>query len=138
MNGKGLEKLIDHTPVVCSKCGGALDYEGAGEYKCRSCNNIDLDDYGIVRKYIEDNGPAPFHVIKKATGVDGQLIKGYLADPTDNNKDFRSKCRRCNCVIKQGDLCSACRVALEPKKTDNIAVSKRTGDSMRFLNDRWK
>ncbi len=140
MSGKynGLEKLIDHTPIICPDCGGAYEYEGAGEYKCKNCGRMDYDDYGKVRKYIEDNGPAPYHVVKKATGVDGRLVKSYLNNPSEATQEFRYKCSRCNCSIKQGTLCSSCKKIVEAgssfaKKNKGLHVRS---EAMRFLSDR--
>lgn len=104
---KKLAKLFDNTPRVCEKCNGLYEYDGAGEYVCRKCGNIAYDDYGRVRKYVEENGPAPYHVIKEATGVSGALVREYLDTPNDSAR-FNQKCRSCGCLISSGTLCTNC------------------------------
>lgn len=46
-----LEKY--HIPQVCLNCGGVMVFKGVGEYRCEECGNVDFDDYGKVRQYIE-------------------------------------------------------------------------------------
>ena len=102
-----LSKLLDNTPRICDKCSGSYEYNGAGEYICRNCGNVTYDDYGKVRKFIEEHGPAPYHVVKKATGVNGKLVREYLDTP-NTEKKFNLKCRSCGCMISAGVLCSKC------------------------------
>lgn len=107
---KKLAKLFDETPRICEKCGGVYEYSGAGEYVCKDCGHVAYDDYGKVRKFIDEHGPAPYHVVKKATGVDGKLVREYLDSPKQDNK-FARKCLKCGCAIVAGKYCSACEMS---------------------------
>ncbi|MCR4611417.1 MAG: hypothetical protein K5644_05930 [Lachnospiraceae bacterium] len=117
----GLSKLFDNTPRICEKCQGYYEYMGAGEYKCKECGNIAYDDYGKVRKYIDEHGPSPYHVVKKATGVDGKLVREYSESPCED-KVFDRKCLRCGCRIAGGRLCRTCQEV--ENRTNGLGDSK--------------
>ena len=108
-NYRQLAKIFDNIPRICSKCSGPFEYMGAGEYKCKNCGNIEYDDYGKVRKFVDEHGPAPYHVVKKATGVNGKLVREYLDTPS-SKVSFDRKCSRCGCRIATGRLCSSCQM----------------------------
>ncbi len=143
-NYRQLSKLLDKKPIICEKCSGYYEYNGAGEYVCKQCGNIAYDDYGKVRKFIEENGPAPYHVVKQATGVSGKLVREFLDTP-NTEKRFNLTCQGCGCKIAVGKLCSACAAAenlssakevLEPKVATKKPVSKKGG--VHFVVDRNK
>lgn len=146
-NYNALNKLFDNTPRICPHCNGAYEYLGAGEYKCKNCKDIAYDDYGKVRKFIDEHGPAPYHVVKKATGVNGNLVREYLESPT-SERSFDRKCLRCGCRIQAGRLCSTCQMAesrpKEESKSTPISSPKakkslRGGDGgVHFVADRHK
>ena len=46
---------IYNRPSVCSVCGGKMLFVGVGEYHCERCKNVEFDDYGKVRNYIEEH-----------------------------------------------------------------------------------
>ena len=121
-----LSKLFDNTPIICEECGGAYEYQGAGEYKCKDCGHVAYDDYGKVRKFIDEHGPAPYHVVKKATGVNGKLVREYLDTP-NTEKSFDRKCSKCGCRIASGRLCSACQKmeGRVPSLDDDFEYGKR-------------
>ncbi len=77
-----LSKLIRdedyRKPTKCSKCGKALKYMGIGEYQCEYCGNIEYDDYGIVRGYVEKNPGANVMQVERATGVSKQVINSLV------------------------------------------------------------
>lgn len=85
------EKSYDK-PERCSKCGGPLKYTGLGEYTCTKCGNQELDDYGKVRIFLENNPGANIVRTEALTGVSQKAItemiregkfeaKGFLKDP---------------------------------------------------------
>ena len=144
-----LSKLFDNTPRICEKCSGPFEYRGAGEYRCKNCGFIAYDDYGKVRKFIDEHGPAPYHVVRDATGVDGKRVKEYLTAPeTGREVKFDKKCRRCGCRITSGTYCSACsthdEISIEDKSPIKKSVShkrsnvKLKGKGISFVVDRNK
>lgn len=145
-NYKKLAKLFDNTPRICEKCNGAYEYMGAGEYKCKNCGNIAYDDYGKVRKFIEEHGPAPYHVVKNATGVNGKLVREYLDTP-NGERDIELKCKSCGRYIPSGTLCSACAgegvhtpavsdKKIQPSKPSTPPADNKSG--IHFVVDRNK
>ena len=61
-------------------CKGNLKYTGIGEYICEKCKNIELDDYGKVRKYLEVNRGANSLQIEAATGVSRHVVGYFLEE----------------------------------------------------------
>lgn len=67
-----------HAPRDCSKCGGRLKYQGVGEYVCEDCGNVEFDDYGKVRAYIETHNDNRLAVVAEKTGVSRQAVQRML------------------------------------------------------------
>lgn len=65
-------------PVKCSKCGGGLQYRSHGEYLCKACGNIEYDDFGKIRQYLDENGASPVAAISEYTGVPFSRINQFL------------------------------------------------------------
>lgn len=66
-------------PTECTVCKGKLKYEGLGTYKCLSCNNLEFDDYGKVRKYLEEHKAVNIATVSKETNVSRRVIQ-YMLD----------------------------------------------------------
>lgn len=67
-------------PQICSKCEGNLKYSGVGEYVCVTCGNVEFDDYGKVRNFIEKNPKATVKETCEATGVSKNIIYRLVND----------------------------------------------------------
>ncbi|MBQ9631478.1 MAG: hypothetical protein IJV04_00970 [Lachnospiraceae bacterium] len=95
----------------CSKCHTLMKYLSLGEFKCPACGNEELDDYGRIRKYLDDHGNATSLDIENATGVRRAVINEYLKkgrlEITDGSSVFL-KCEKCGKNIKFGRVCPAC------------------------------
>ncbi len=79
MPPKGLDDY--HSPQDCSKCGcPTLQYKGLGEFCCSECGNMEYDDYGKVRNYLEINKRAPITLIAKETGVSKWTIRQMVEE----------------------------------------------------------
>lgn len=72
------EALMRRKIAVCKECGGNMVSAGVGTYKCEKCGIEELDDFGIVRKFLNENGPQPAHVIAEKTGVDREFINSFV------------------------------------------------------------
>ena len=107
----------------CSKCHTIMKYMAMGEYKCPACGNEELDDYGLIRKYLDDHGTATSLDIEMATGVRREIINDYLKkgrlEITDGSSVFL-KCERCGKNIKFGRVCPACAKNFVSKLEDSV------------------
>lgn len=109
-----LEELYN-IPRVCKKCGGVLVFKGVGEYRCEDCGELDYDDYGKVRMYIEEHRGATAAQIEAAIGVSQRSIRQMLKDGrlevTKDSKTFL-KCEICGKAIRSGQYCPECEVTV--------------------------
>ncbi|NLG03911.1 MAG: hypothetical protein GX567_08820 [Clostridia bacterium] len=113
-------------PTRCSVCNGPLVYKGVGEYHCTECHNVDYDDYGKVRLYIEMHHGANTTEISEGTGVPQsrirQLLKEERLEVAANSVTFLH-CELCGTEIRSGKYCADC-----------LAKKKKMEDSMAALN----
>lgn len=65
----------DRKLKACPECGHSLEYRGLGEYFCSGCNKMVYDDYGKVRRFVEEYPGATVMQIAQATGVDKSKIR---------------------------------------------------------------
>jgi DNA-directed RNA polymerase subunit M/transcription elongation factor TFIIS len=95
----------------CEDCNGMLKYTGAGIYKCQKCGKEQLDDFGKVKKYLDENGPTSQYQIHMDTGVDMDVIdfmvKKSRLECTEDSPVF-FKCESCGQPIKSGSICASC------------------------------
>ena len=74
-----LEKFVQQKQMEkCEFCHNKMKYEGAGRYRCSYCGMEALDDFGKLRKFLEENGPTPGGVIAQATGISIDKIDDFL------------------------------------------------------------
>ena len=104
-----LEKLLkENTPTSCPRCRNKLEYRGEGEYRCKACGHKVYDDYGKIKRYINEHGTAPIVDLSKATGVPQEIIellieKGKFSPP-EKKKAAKSKtCANCGRIILGND-----------------------------------
>lgn len=98
-------------PLKCSVCGNDLVYKGVGEYRCSACQNLEYDDYGKVRLYIEKHSGATATEISEETGVSQakirQMLKEERLEVSSNSIAFL-RCEICGIEIRSGKYCEAC------------------------------
>lgn len=103
---------------------GTLVYKGVGEYQCENCMAIEYDDYGKVRKYIEEHRGATVRDIEQATGIRQrtvmQLLKDDRIEVAQNSKLFLH-CEICGQDIRSGSICNRC----EAEKQRNIQNNEK-------------
>lgn len=129
-----MEKSIDfgyfERPYVCSKCGGELIFKGVGEYHCEDCDQIEYDDYGKVRLYLEKNKSANMSEIQEGTGVSmksiKQMVKEKRFEITQNSKIFMY-CERCHAVIRMGRFCNECEIKYHRELEAKMRAESRSG-----------
>lgn len=102
-------------PRVCKNCGGVLVFKGVGEYRCEDCGELDYDDYGKVRLYIEEHKGATAAQIESAIGVSQrsirQMLKEGRLEVTKDSKTFL-RCEVCGKAIRSGQYCPECEITV--------------------------
>ena len=135
------EKMLREKPMKCAECGAEMQYLGRGEYRCDACGNIQLDDFGKVRKYLDEHGPTSYFEISQATGVRRSVIKEMLLESRLELREQAGsflRCEKCGCTLKSGRFCPDCYNQLngEMKKVYSVeAMGEKTGENgrMRFV-----
>lgn len=126
---KGLEKLNQSKPTECENCAGKMKYNGTGEYICQKCGTLMYDDYGKVRKFIDEHGASSILVLERETGVSKDVLEyllkdGVLTEPPEAS--LTKICSRCGYPIESGRYCRSCMLemanelagAMTPAKSD--------------------
>ena len=135
MTEKELVKVImERRPVNCVECGGKLRYIGGGEYKCMDCHELCYDDFGKVRKFLYEDGPAPAPEVVAATGVSNQIVIELLKEgriELVENSKFFLHCEKCGCAIRFGRICPDC--AKKFSKTISEAMKESVGEKPRAI-----
>ena len=135
-DSKDAKLVMPGRPGRCSKCGGALNYHGLGQYWCEDCDNIEMDDYGKVRAYLEMHPGAMQHDVSKATGVPPGRIRQLLFEDRIEiaaTSGIFLHCEMCGTPIRSGVRCVECekkyQIQIEHEKKANRASSFMSGHS---------
>ena len=106
-----LAQMERNVPTECPDCRERLYFKGAGEYKCPRCRKVYYDDFGKVKKYLEENGSASAVEIADNTGVKLEVIDTLLEDGSlQLPKEFKdaARCERCGAFFPVGRYCKEC------------------------------
>ncbi len=98
-------------PVICEVCGGKLKVVGNGLYECESCHHQQLDDFGKIKKFLREKGPASLYDIYEGTGIEMEEIEHFLRDERleiPEGSKFFLKCQKCGRPIRLGKYCPEC------------------------------
>ena len=105
------EVFLEHRPLFCEKCDGKMIYEGNGEYSCKECGEIQLDDFGKVRICLEEHPGMSSVELSRETGVELGIVGLFLKDGRmsipDGSRMF-IRCERCGCALRHGRYCIDC------------------------------
>ena len=117
-----------NVPRLCKICGGVMVFKGVGEYRCEECGDVEYDDYGKVRLYIEDHRGATAAEIENAIGVSQRTIRKLLKDGrlevAEGSKTFLS-CEVCGKPIRSGQYCPECEINVHRKMEEQQRQAKQ-------------
>lgn len=141
------EFIMNRRPIFCKECGGKLFYQNSGEYVCEECGSSELDDFGKVKRYLDENGPTPPPIIEEETGVPLEILNVFLRNgrlEIPEGSKYYIKCERCGCALRFGRFCYDCTKNFAGQLSGTIyqqmgerpkIVPKKEGGKMRYLND---
>lgn len=99
-------------PIICDVCGGRMVFKGVGEYQCENCGNLEYDDYGKVRTYIETHPhERMMSDVEKNTGVSRKVIRQMLREERIEiaaDSTIFLQCEICKKSIRSGRYCPEC------------------------------
>lgn len=107
---------IDQSTVVCTECKGYMQYKGAGVYACEKCGHEAMDDFGVVRQFLEIRGPSNILEISEATGLDRHKISHLLREgrlEVSKYSEVALCCNRCGMPIRTGEFCHKCQQEMD-------------------------
>lgn len=118
-----------HVPQTCTECGGIMVFQGVGEYCCEDCGRVAYDDYGKVRRFLEENPGANAVEVEQGTGVTQRAIRQMLRESrlqvSDSSQAFLH-CELCGEVIRSGRFCAKC----ESRVHKNLEERQRVARNM--------
>lgn len=139
------QMVLEKKPSKCPECGEKLIFEGGGSYRCQKCETVVLDNFGKIKKYLDENGAASCITIARATGVRREIIEQMLKEgrlEIPDSSEYFIKCERCGCDIRYGRFCPECinKLAGGIKAIFNESVGEKPKQpgKMRFLDEKRK
>lgn len=132
--------ITDEKPMICPDCKISMTYKYAGIYVCPECGFEDLDDFGKIRRYIEEHGPTNAIELSENTGVRKSKIGEFLRlgkVEIPEGSDIFIHCKSCGVPIRFGDYCERCVHAknIEGAYIGDVAKNPSANSKMRFLDN---
>lgn len=106
-----LRQMENNVPTECPKCLDRLYFKGMGKYACPRCRKFYYDDFGVIKKYIDENGETPMFDIAQSTGVNLDVVDMLFENgKLDLPKELKDapRCERCGAFFPGGRYCKAC------------------------------
>ena len=124
----------------CAECGGEMKYAGLGEFRCVECGNVQFNDYGRVRAYLEAHPGAMQSEVSRATGVSPNRIRQLLVEERieiSANSNIFLNCEMCGMPIRSGSRCPKCEERYQ-KEIANERKAERANSfkSGHMVNDK--
>ena len=96
---------------MCPKCGMKMKYAYGETYVCTGCGFQQVSDFGLVKQFLDENGPTPAIIISEKTGVSVDYINKLLRQgriEIPDGSDVYIKCEKCGTDIRYGRFCPDC------------------------------
>lgn len=130
----------DDGNFICPNCETLMKYKYSGIFVCENCGAEELNDFGKVKKYLEENGPTNAIDLAAKTGVRRSKIGEFLrlgkVEIPENSSVF-IHCKSCGTAIRFGNYCAACVHAKNIQGAyigDVAKIAKGSPEKMRFLD----
>lgn len=126
-----MERISDKFKLLevgrCEQCGGSLKDAGLGIYVCAKCGAETLSEFGMVKQFLNENGPSNAQVISDGTGVPVNKIERFLREgriEIPEGSDSYISCEKCGVDIRYGRFCPACATTLSKELTSALTYSE--------------
>lgn len=138
MTQERVTTLNDDSQLICPNCKILMKYKYAGKYICEKCGAEELNDFGKVKKYLEENGPTNAIELSAKTGVRRSKIGEYLrlgrVEIPENSNVF-IHCKACGVPIRFGNYCANCVHTKNIQGAFIGEIPKSATSKMRFLDN---
>jgi len=121
---------------ICSKCNIQMKYIYGEMFECMSCGKKELSDFGIIKGFLEINGPCPAIVIHDATGIPVDYINKLLREgrmEIPDGSDAYIKCQKCGTDIRYGKYCPDCMLTMT-KNVGQALWMPEVGEKPKIIN----
>ncbi|MGN1206566.1 MAG: hypothetical protein ACI4SQ_06215 [Eubacterium sp.] len=128
----------DESQLVCPECSCLMRYKYGGIFVCDTCGTESTNDYGKVKKYLEEHGPTNAFDLSQGTGVSSSKISSYLREgklEIPENSEIFLHCKGCGTPIRFGEYCVRCAKSLDLKGSYVGDIPKNRGGKLRFRKD---
>ncbi|NLB89269.1 MAG: hypothetical protein GX790_08615 [Syntrophomonadaceae bacterium] len=114
--------------INCPRCGRLFAAQGANV--CRRCQDLEDQDYMIVRRYVRDNPGATVFEVAEATGIEEDKILKFLRDGRLQSRGMTTVnyCERCNNIINEGKYCNSCLRELNSQISEILPSKKKPNE----------
>ncbi len=128
----------DESQMICPNCSCAMRYKYGGIFVCDTCGEEIANDYGKIKKYLDEHGPTSAFELAHKTGVPSSKISSYLRqgklEIPENSKVFLH-CQGCGAPIRFGEYCSRCAKSLDIKGCYVGDIPKNHEAKLRFKKE---
>lgn len=127
----------DDDNFVCPNCDILMKYKHVGLFVCEKCGAEQLNDFGKVKKYLNEHGPTNAIELAANTGVRRSRIGEFLrlgkVEIPEGSATF-IHCKSCGTAIRFGNYCANC---VHTKNIQGAYIGdtpKKVPEKMRFLD----
>ncbi len=122
---------------ICPNCDTPMHYKYAGIYICETCGAEELNDFGKIKRYLDEHGPTNAIELSAQTGVKRSKIGEFLRlgrVEIPENSPVYIHCKGCGVAIRYGNYCLECVHSKNIKGAYAGEVAKGTRSKMRFID----
>ena len=127
----------DDDNFVCPNCDILMKYKHGGLFVCEKCGAEQLNDFGKVKKYLNEHGPTNAIELAANTGVRRSRIGEFLrlgkVEIPEGSATF-IHCKSCGTAMRFGNYCANC---VHTKNIQGAYIGdtpKKVPEKMRFLD----
>ena len=124
---------------ICPNCNSNMRYKYGGIFVCDKCGTETTNDYGKVKKYLDEHGPTNAIDLAQQTGVSSSKISAYLREgklEIPENSTVFLHCKGRGTPIRFGEYCTRCAKSTDIKGAYIGDIPKSHEAKVRFMNEK--